>query len=94
MYKGESLRRKPGSGRKAKKMSPDKVRALERCIKKNLGASQRKTALKFGVSLTNINKAIHCMTGLPYMRRKHVLAATEEQKKKQMRHAVGFDGIK
>ena len=29
------------------------------CLKEKLGASQRQTALKFGVSLANINKAIH-----------------------------------
>ena len=83
MDKGESLARKAGSGRKAEKMTSRKVRVMKRYMKENLGASQRKAALKFGVSLAYVNKIVRTKTKLSYRRRKRVPGATEEQKKKQ-----------
>ena len=83
MDKGELLTRKSGSGRKADKMTPSKVLALKRYLMEHLGASQRKAALKFGVSLAYVNKIVRAKTKLRYKRRKRVPGATEEQKKKQ-----------
>ena len=58
MDKGELLTMKSGSGRKANKMTPSKVLALKRYLMEHLGASQRKAALKFGVSLAYVNKIV------------------------------------
>ena len=83
MDKGDSLARKVGSGRKAEKMTSKRVSTLERYMKDNLGASQRKAALKFGVSIAYVNKIVRTKTRLSYQRRKRVPGATDQQKKKQ-----------
>ena len=81
--KGESLTREAGSGRKAKKMTPEDISKLKRYMKESIGASQRKAARKFGVSLSYINKILSTKTKLRYRHRKRVPAATEDQKIKQ-----------
>ena len=58
MEKEDSLARKAGSGRKSENMTSKRVRALKRYMKNHLGASQRKAALKFGVSLAYVNKIV------------------------------------
>ena len=83
MDKGESLARKSGGGPKAKKITSGREMALQRYLKENLGASQRKAALKFGISLAYVNKIVRNKTKLRYKRRKRVPAATDEQKKKK-----------
>ena len=64
-------------------MTPKEVRDLEGYLKEHIGASQRKAARKFGVSLSYINKILRTKTELRYRHRKRVPAATEEQKAKQ-----------
>ena len=83
MDKGDSLARKAGSGRKTSKMTSRKVKALKRYMKENLGTSQRKTALKFGVSIAYVNKLVRTKTRLSYKHQKRVPCATEKHKKKQ-----------
>ena len=81
--KGEPLRRKFGSGRKATKMTSKEITNLKRYMKEHIGASQRKAARKFGVSLGYINKLLKSKTELRYRHRTRVPAATEEPKRKQ-----------
>ena len=64
-------------------MTPKNVLNLQRYMKEHIGASQRKAARKFGVSLSYINKVLSTKTKLRYRRRKRVPGTTEDQTIKQ-----------
>ena len=49
----------------------------------NLGASQRKAALKFGVILAYENKIVRTKTRLSYQQRKRIRGATDQQKERR-----------
>lgn len=50
--------RRKGSGRPARKMTPNKVKRLQRHFDHKQGVSQRKAARKFGISLSYTNKLL------------------------------------
>ena len=78
----KSLERKPGSGKKATKMPPRKVKQLLNSANETIGVSTRKLAHKYGISPSYSHKLLQ-NSKLQYRLRQTIPAATEKQKATQ-----------
>lgn len=82
--KGEKLERRPGSGRKAEKLTKRKKKSVVNAVCDKVGVSRRQVARKFGVSPSYIQKVCK-EAGVKFYKRKSSPEWSQEMERRQRR---------
>ena len=81
LQKKNHLKRKNGSGRVAKKVTAKEKKEIKRRFNHRHGCSQRRTASKFNIAQSYLNKILKESSGVKYYKKLKKPLMTDEQKK-------------